>query len=147
MELDSSYRSPALALVRSKLPGVPPDTLPAQFFNGIREADLLTSPVRPKQEEFVQMDVPADAIRQDNPPVPDSLKGTFTEARLSLAILIDERGRVVLHDLPWFDPALLPEPLVSLTTRQLSQWRFKPATKLGVPQRIWSMVMVTIPPN
>jgi len=36
---------------------------------------------------------------------------------------------------------------VSLTTRQLPQWRFKPAMKLGVPQRIWSMVMVTIPHN
>ena len=93
------------------------------------------------------MDEPADQLLQPGPEVPDSLKGTFKEARLALAILIDERGRVVLHDLPWFDPRLLPEPLVGLTLSRLPEWRFKPAKRLGVPQRGWSMVMLTIPPN
>src|SRR6185369_6108405 len=57
--LDSSYRAPALALVRSRLPGAAPDSLPAEFLTGVREVGMLTSPMGPKLEEFVQMDTPA----------------------------------------------------------------------------------------
>jgi hypothetical protein len=61
--------------------------------------------------------------------------------------LIDEQGRVVLNDLSWFDPHLLPEPLVGLALGKLPEWRFKPAMRLGAPQRVWSLVLLMISPN
>ena len=147
VELDSSYRAPALALVRSKLPGAAPDSLPTRYLNGTREIDLLTSAARPKPEESIQKDAAAQLLLQIDPVVPDSLKGTFKEVQLSLGVLIDERGRIALHDMSSFNPALLPEPLVGLTTAQLPHWRFKPATRHGVPQRVWSLVMLRISPE
>jgi tetratricopeptide (TPR) repeat protein len=144
--LDSSYRAPAIALVRSRLPSASPDSFPAELLNGVREVALLTSPARPKEEEFVQMDTPAQTLRQVDPAVPDSLRGTFKEAHLGLGLLIDERGRVVLHDLPWFDPTLLPADLVHLTLANLSEWRFHPASRNGAPHPVWSSVELIIVP-
>ena len=37
--------------------------------------------------------------------------------------------------------------MVGLATEQLTQWRFKPAMRLGVPQRVWSMVLLRISPD
>jgi hypothetical protein len=103
--------------------------------------------MRPKPEEYIQKDTPAEAIRQLEPLVPDSLKGTFKETRLSVGILIDERGRIVLNDVSWFDSALLPEPLVGLTLEQLPEWRFKPAMRFGAPQRVWSLALLRVSPD
>src|SRR5262249_51630533 len=54
--LDSTWRDPVLALARLALPGAQPDSLPTRFLTGVRACAMLTSPRRPKQEEFVQFD-------------------------------------------------------------------------------------------
>ena len=144
--LDSTYRAPALALVRTRLPSVPPDTLPAELVTGVREVTLLTSPARPKEEEFQQMDSPATIVLEMPAVVPDSLRGTFKEAHLALGVFIDERGRIGAHDLPWFDATLLPEAMLSRTLADLPQWRFTPAMRSGVPNPVWSNVQIVITP-
>ncbi|MBI5710525.1 MAG: hypothetical protein HZC42_09520 [Candidatus Eisenbacteria bacterium] len=140
--LDSSYREPALALVRSRLPGVPPDTLPAALLTGVRAAGLLTSAVGPKIEEFAQMDQPAVIVRQELVPIPDSLALTLKPVQIVLPILVDERGRAVLHELPWFSPDQLPAAVVALLAQSLPAWRFTPARRLNEPRRVWASVSI-----
>ena len=140
--LDSSYREPAFALVRSRLPGAPPDTLPAEILTGVRAVGLLTSPLGPKVEEYVQMDHPATIVRQELIPIPDSLGARLEPVRLVLPILVDERGRAVLHELPWFSPDQLPSAVVALLAQSLPAWRFTPARRLDRPHRVWASVSV-----
>lgn len=146
VELDSSYRAPAFALVRSRLPSAAPDTLPGTYLEGVRAAGLLTSNVGPKLEIFVQNDVTPELIEAAEWPTPDSLRGTFKEARMALQILVDERGRIVLHDLPWFDRSLLPAPLVGHMAGTLPRWRYEPARKSGEPRAAWTTVHLTFVP-
>lgn len=141
--LDSAFRAPALALVRSRLPGVPADTLPTTLLHGVREIGLLTSPVGPKLEEFVQMDAPATIVRREMLPIADSLAARTRHVQLTLPILVDERGRAVLHELPWYDPADLPAAVVSTIVASLPGWRFTPARLRGEPHRVWSAVSIS----
>jgi tetratricopeptide (TPR) repeat protein len=144
--LDSSYRAPALALVRVRLPGTRPDPLPTEALTGVRRAALLTAPERPKIEEFVQMDLPARVVSRRDPPIPDSLAARMKPNNLLLQILIDERGRVVLHELPWFTPDQLhPAYLAELLSASLD-WRFVPARKGGAAQPVWAMIKYEIRP-
>jgi tetratricopeptide (TPR) repeat protein len=144
--LDSSYREPALALVRSRLPGVPPDTLPTALLTGVREVGLLTSPARPKREEFVQADVAATILHQEILPLPDSLRGRFKLGEIYLPILVDERGRAALHELPWSNADQLPDPLLRVVLESLREWRFTPAVRLGKPQRAWANIRIALNP-
>jgi len=144
--LDSSYRAPALALVRSQLPGVPPDSLPVELLTGAREVGLLTSPARPKQEEFFQADIAASILHQDVLALPDSLRGTFKLGQIYLPILVDERGHAVLHELPWSSTERLPDPLLRLTLESLLHWSFSPAIRLGKPQRSWANIRIALNP-
>src|SRR5207247_6360239 len=59
--------------------------------------------------------------------VPDSLRGRWATDQVTIPVLIDDRGLVVLHEWPWFDPARMPAEGVGLTVRSLLQWRFQPA--------------------
>ncbi len=142
--LDSTWRAPALALVRSRLPGIPADSLPAAFLTGVREVGLLTSPAGPKPEEFVQMDESAVLLKRVTVPIPDSLKSTFKPLDLAISLLVDEHGRAVLSDLPWFDRGRMPEPLLSSLLGTLPDWRFRPARKHGAPARVWVTVPVKV---
>lgn len=136
MALDSLYREPALAALRSRLPGAP-DTLPTRFLTGVRAAGLLTSPERPKPEEFVQMESPAQMLRGARAVIPDSVRGGTTNVRLTPVVLLDERGRIVAHELPWIRPGDVPDAVVGAMLRTLPEWRFRPATRLGHPSRVW----------
>ena len=144
--LDSSYREPALALVRSRLPGFAPDTLPTELVGGVRAIGLLTSPARPKAEEFVQVDVSATVIRGELLPLPDSLRGRIRPLEMTLPILVDERGRAALHQLPWLTAQQLPDPVLRLTLESLLTWSFNPATRYGKPQRGWANMHVIYVP-
>lgn len=144
--LDSSYRAPALALVRSRLPGAPPDSLPGELLTGIRAVALLTSTARPKLEEFEQMDSPALILHQEILPMPDSLKGHMPKVKLNLPILVTENGRAALHDLPWFEPDGLPEVAQRITLESLIEWRFAPAIRFGQPRRVWANIQITYQP-
>ena len=145
--LDSTYRDAAIALVRSRLPGAAPDTLPTALLVGAREAGLLTSPVRPKLEEFVQMDSPALIVKRGPSQVPESLTTQVRRLDLILPVLVDERGRAVLNELPWFSPATLPAPVVSALLAGLPEWRFSPARRNGAAQRVWAAVQYSYRPS
>ena len=98
LALDSIYRAPALALVRSRLPGARPDSLPSESLTGTRAVGLLTSDERPKLEEFAQMDASATLLERVKLPIPDSLHTVLEGVEMAVSILIDERGRIALHD-------------------------------------------------
>ena len=144
--LDSSDRVAALALVRSRLPGAAPDTLPAELLTGVRAVGLLTSPERPKPEEFVQMDMPATIVNEVVLPLPDSLKARIPPVEVYLPILVDTRGRAVLHALPWNPPERMPEAVLHVMLEGLTQWRFNPAVLHGQPHRSWANIHISYKP-
>jgi tetratricopeptide (TPR) repeat protein len=140
--LDSTSRAPAIALVRAGLPGAAPDSLPATFLTGVRRVGMLTSALGPKIEEFVQMDSPASILKREILPLPDSVTRSLPAIELTLPILVDERGRAVLHELPWYDPSVLPAAVVASIVGSLPDWRFRPAMKMGEPHRVWAAVSI-----
>jgi tetratricopeptide (TPR) repeat protein len=140
--LDSTYRAPALALVRVRLPSARPDSLPSELLTGVRETGLVTSPMRPKLEEFLQADTPGALVDEQDPVLPDSVRAAITATDMALPIFLDERGRIVLHEMPWFEPSRMPEAAVSLWIGSLPRWRFEPAMKNGVPLRVWTTVQI-----
>jgi hypothetical protein len=123
---------------------VPPDTLPVELLSGMRAVGLLTSPDRPKREEYVQVDVAASIAHQEIVPLPDSLRGHGGLGEIYLPILVDERGRPVLHELPWSNAERLPDPVLRVTLESLLRWRFSPAIRLGKPQRAWANVRISL---
>lgn len=134
---DSLYRAPALALSRMLVPGLAPDPLPASFLSGIRRAAELTSRVRPKLEEYVQYDQLATLYGRPTRAVPESLQrvmGMTKAIRLYVTVLVDERGRVVLNELPWMPSGSFPEVLLDQVLRDAARWNFRPAYKLGQPR-------------
>ncbi len=144
LALDSLYEPAVRARQRLRFfPGAPPDSLPAAFLTGEREAGLLTSPVGPKIESYQSLDRQAGILSRMMVPVPDSLQIELKPLRLVLPVLVDARGRAVLNDLPWISPDDLPAPFVSLLLASLPGWRFTPATKAGEPAASWTGVSIT----
>ncbi len=143
VSLDSSYRAAATALVRAQLPFGHPDSLPAELLTGERAAGLLTSPLGPKLEEFVQMDQPTLIVRSIKAALPDSGRHG-TAADLTLPVLVNRQGRIVLHELPWFDAGRIPPSVVSAVLGALPMWRFSPALKHNEPQPVWTAIQLTL---
>lgn len=137
--LDSTYREAALAAARIRLP-VSPDTLPSRFLTGARAVGMLTSAARPKPEEFVQMDAPAEFLRGAQAVVPDSLKTGWNRIQITVMALVDERGLIVLHELPWRRASIVPDAMIGLMLSSLPQWLYRPATRLGRPYPVWVAV-------
>jgi hypothetical protein len=65
---------------------------------------------------------------------------------LYMAVLVDERGRAVLHELPWLRPGDFPPDLVRLVCRSVPEWRFTPAVRQGVAQRVWATLRYQFKP-
>jgi hypothetical protein len=76
-------------------------------------------------------------------PLADSLGRGIKPMALTLPILVDERGRAVLHDLPWYAPGDLPAPIIATIVASLPGWRFSPARRLGEPRLVWAAVSIT----
>ena len=115
----------------------PPNPLPTSFLSGIRRAAELTSRVRPKLEEYVQYDQLATLYGLPTRAVPESLQrvmGMTKPIRLYVTVLVDERGRVVLNELPWMPSGAFPEVLLEQVLRDAMRWNFRPAYKLGQPR-------------
>ena len=149
LERDSLYRAPALALSRLLVPGLAPDPLPTRFLSGLRRAAELTSRVRPKLEEYVQFDQLAALFGRPVRAVPDSLQrvmGMTKPIHLYVTVLVDERGRVVLNDLPWLPPGAFPEPLLDAVLADAGRWNFRPALKLGQPRVSYATVEYELTP-
>jgi hypothetical protein len=142
--LDSLYAPAVRARQRLRFfPGAPPDSFPRAFLTGIREAGLLASPAGPKLESAPRVDAGATVLQRTMVPVPESLQVEIRPLRLLLPVLVDERGRAVMTDLPWISPQDLPAPLVALLLQSLPGWRFAPARRFGVPVRSWTAVTLT----
>jgi hypothetical protein len=142
---DSSWQAPALALVRSRLPGSMPDSLTGEFLTSIRQAALLTSAAEPKQEHFVQFETPPLLVRKGQPEFPAELKLDGVPPPLLFMVLLDERGRVVANELPWLPVAALPDAWISAVVGSLPRWEFKPGAKLGQNRPAWVSLEYQMP--
>jgi hypothetical protein len=138
--LDSAYSPAGLALIRSRLPGASPDTLPTALLTGVRRIALLTSPLGPKPEEFHQMDVSAILLTSPDSAVVDSLIPGVKPVQLVLSVLVDETGRTVLNEVPWFPAGQFDFRKVTRILRGVPGWVFRPALRLGQPTRVWVSV-------
>ena len=147
VSLDSTYRAAAAALVRCRLPFVKADSLPAELLTGVREAGLVTSPAGPKLEEFAQMDMPATIARRAMAAIPDSLRRGLPPVQMTLPVLVDARGRIVMHELPWFEAGRIRAPVVSVLLSSLPLWRFRPAIRHNEPQPMWTAIPVELEPG
>jgi len=137
VKLDSAYVPAALSMMRSRIPGIAPDSLPTELLTGPRRAGLLTAPEGPKPEEFVQVDVSAMIESSPDTAVADSIPPGVKPLQLVLSLLIDERGRPILNDLPWFAPGAIPNWKITRLLTSVPSWRFTPAIKLGSPHAVW----------
>ncbi len=148
---DSTYREPALALVRLQLPGTRPDTLPAAYLTGIRRIAMLTSPERPKPEENVATDTPAGLYGEaPSQVVPDSLRAAMhleRPVKLYVTVLVDEHGRPALSYFPYLSPDRMPVPVFRRVMADAAKWHFKPATRFGEPVRAWISVEYLLTPH
>jgi len=142
--LDSLYEPAVRARQRLRFfPGAAPDSLPGVFLTRGREAGLLASPTGPKLESAMRMDRNAVVLQRTMVPVPDSVQIEIKPLRIILPVLVDERGQVVLCELPWLSQDDLPAPLVTVLLQSLPGWRFAPAVRFGLPARSWTSVTIT----
>jgi hypothetical protein len=147
--IDSSYRAPALALARLRVPGIRPDSLPVRFLTGVRATCMLTSPLRPKLEEYVQNDVLAGLLGAPHVTFADSVKTRMAlkqPLQFFVTVLVDEQGHPVADDLPWIAPGQVPDAAIVEILRTAATWRFRPASKLSQNVRSWATVQLTIAP-
>jgi len=146
LALDSSYLAPGLALIRCRLPGAAPDSLPSDLFTGIRHVALLTSPMGPKPEEFVQMDVSASIESSPDTAVVDSIPPGVKPYRLRLSVLVDGNGRAVLSQVPWYEPSRMDFRKVTRITASMPGVRFVPARRFGRPWPVWVSIDYDLKP-
>ena len=147
--LDSSWRDPVLALSRLRLPGTNADSLPTRFLTGARSCAMLTSPRRPKQEEFIQFDsTPMLAFNPQSQPE-DSLRRAMHlkhPTQVYIQVLVSEGGRPLLAELPWITEAEIPSGVVHHVLSVVGTWRFVAARKFQKPQRSWASVEYELQP-
>ncbi len=147
--LDSSWREPALALSRLRLPGAHADSLPTRFLSGVRSCAMLTSAKRPKQEEFVQFDsTPMLAFNPQTQP-DDTLRAAMKlrkPTQVYVQVLVSETGHPLLAELPYLTEAEVPAGVVHHVLEQVGSWRFVPARKFDKPQLSWASVEYELKP-
>ena len=143
---DSAFRPAVVALLRSRLPGSTPDTLPATVLTGTRAAGLLTSRVYPKLENDIPVEQVPILAHRAHPAVPDSLKAMIGDQRLPLWLYVDEQGQVPLVEAGWVPPGSFPAPVVAELMGLIpGTWRFLPANIKGVPRAMWIDVNYSFP--
>lgn len=136
--IDSAFVPGALAMTRSRIPGLAPDSLPTTLLTGPRRAGLITAPEGPKPEENVEVDVPAViTYSPEGPALSDTIPEGVRPLQLILSLLIDEQGRPVINDFPWFPAGAIAEWKITRMLSTVPAWRFKPAIKLGSPHAVW----------
>ena len=147
--LDSTFRAAALALPRTLLAGIKPDSLPGAFLLGARECAQLTSAVRPKLEEYIQMDEAPALIFHPMPALPAPLQQSLALSKplhLYLHVLVSERGEPLLLDLPYVPRSAMPGGVVGHIAQAIQTWRFRAAVRHGEPQRGWASVEYVLEP-
>lgn len=146
VRLDSSYQAPALAMIKARLPGAQPDPFPKELFTGFRQAALLTSPVGPKPEEFVQMDTPASLDIAADTAVVDSIPPGVHPFVIVLSLLVNDQGMPVLTQLPWYEPSRLDFRKVIRIINSVPAMRFTPATRFHRPSAVWVSIDYNVKP-
>jgi hypothetical protein len=138
---DSSFRPAVVGLLRSRMPGSVPDSLPTQVLTGPRAVGMLTTRAFPKLEDDVLVDqVPILATR-GRPAISDSALAQIDNRRLLLWLYVDEQGGVPLAEVGWYPPGAFPTSAVSeLLALIPSTWHFLPANVKGVPCAYWADV-------
>lgn len=147
--VDSTWRTPVLALARLSLPGSRPDSLPTRFLNGARACALLTSSRRPKQEEYLQFDKIPNLVFNPQPQPPDSVRALLNlkkPTQIYVQVLVSETGKPLLSELPWVTEAQVPAAVVHHVLEQIGAWRFIPAVKFAKPYRSWASVEYVLQP-
>jgi len=134
---DSTFRPAAIALVRSRLPGAAPDSLPTGFLTGPRAVGMLTSPVGPKFEDPLTTPSGPPPMKVLSPQIPDSVRSQMQSRSISFSLFVDAEGHVILHDLPWFSPGTVPTRVVSELAAVLPLWRFVPLGITYDPRGMW----------
>jgi hypothetical protein len=147
--LDSSWRDPVLALARLTIPGTRADSLPNRFLTGVRACGMITSPRRPKQEEFIQFDrTPALVFNPITQP-DDSLRAEMKlkkPTQIYLQVLVSEAGQPLMAELPWVTEARVPAGVIHHVLEQVGAWRFVAARKFDKPQRSWASIEYMLQP-
>jgi len=147
--LDSTWRDPVLALARLKIPGTRADSLPNRFLTGVRACGMITSPRRPKQEEFIQFDrTPALVFNPITQP-DDSLRAEMKltkPTQIYLQVLVSEAGEPLMAELPWVTEARVPAGVIHHVLEQVGAWRFMAARKFDKPQRSWASIEYMLQP-
>jgi hypothetical protein len=111
---------------------------------------MLTSPRRPKQEEFVQFDRTPMLVFNPQPQPPDSLLAEMKlrkPTQLYLQVLVSEKGEPVMAELPYVTEAKVPAGVVNHVLTQIGNWRFMAARKFDKPQRSWASVEYVVKPT
>jgi len=147
--IDSTWRDPVLALSRLALPGTRADSLPVRFLVGPRACAQLTSPRRPKQEEYVQFDREPMLVFNPQPQPADSLRRAMhltKPTQVYVQVLVGEGGEALLMELPYVTDEQVPPAVVHLLLDQIGRWRFLPAHKFDRPQRSWASVQYVLQP-
>jgi len=147
--LDSSWRDPVLALSRLALPGSRPDSFPTRFLTGARACAMLTSPRRPKQEEYIQFDRTPMLVFNPTTQPPESLVALMNlkkSTQLYLQVLVSEKGEPLMAELPYVTEAKVPAGVVNHVLNQIGTWRFVAARKFDKPQRSWASVEFVVKP-
>ncbi len=139
IDVASGFREPTVALLRVRLPGSAPDTLPGAFLSGVRTAGLLTSSDGPKREVFLKTDVPAQPISRESAPA----AAGATPRKVPVQLLIDREGRVVLSELPYLAGASADQVGPVLAT--LPRWRYAPAIVNNINSPVWVSTELELP--
>lgn len=137
IDLASGFREPAVALLRVKMPGSAPDTLPREFLSGVRRAGLLTSSDGPKREVFVKLQAAPSVITRESGATGGDLR------KVPVQLLIDREGRVALSELPWLPAASAGAVGTALAT--LPRWRYAPALNNNIPSPAWVATELELP--
>ncbi len=148
-QLDSTWREPALALTRLRLPGMRADSLPVRFLTGVRACAMLTSAKRPKQEEFVQFDSNPMLAYNPQPQPADSLRALMKltkPTQVYVQVLVNEAGHPVMAELPYVTEAQVPSGVINHVLTSIGTWSFVPARKFDKPQRAWASVEYVLKP-
>lgn len=134
---DSTFRPAVAALLRSRLPGTPPDSLPATVLTGVRASAMLVSNALPKPEDEVPLDQAPILAGRAHPAVPDTIRARIGDKHVPLWLYVDETGRVPIVEPGWIAPGFPASPVADLVALIPGTWRFLPGNVQGVPRAVW----------
>ena len=65
---------------------------------------------------------------------------------ITISLLVNQQGRVVLNDLPWYSFDQAPAEKVARWLAALPDWTFQPAVRNGAPVAVWVTLDLKVNP-